>query len=58
MVQATIACLVTNPVDVVKTRIMNMKSAADGAAPKYRGMADCFLKMLRTEGPWAGCDWL
>lgn len=38
--------IVTSPIDVVKTRVMNV----DPAAPAYNSMLDCFAKMLRTEG--------
>ena len=63
-----IAVLVTNPVDIVKTRIMNQRAsyreaaaaAADAAAARapagaavYRSPADCCAKILATEGPRA-----
>ncbi len=38
--------LVTSPVDVVKTRVMNV----DPKKPAYSGMLDCFQKILRIEG--------
>lgn len=50
------ANVVANPFDVVKSRMQNMKIAADGSA-MYAGMADCFVKSIRSEGPmvlWAG----
>ena len=39
--------IVTSPVDVIKTRVMNV----DPKNPAYSGMADCFFKIVRTEGP-------
>jgi hypothetical protein len=39
--------LVTSPMDVVKTRTMNVCATN----PAYSGMLDCFQKILRTEGP-------
>ena len=39
------ACVLNNPVDVVKTRIMN----AD--AGKYTGIVDCVVKTFKAEGP-------
>eukprot|EP01012_Entosiphon_sulcatum_P031717 TRINITY_DN4041_c0_g1_i1.p1 TRINITY_DN4041_c0_g1~~TRINITY_DN4041_c0_g1_i1.p1 ORF type:complete len:317 (+),score=18.83 TRINITY_DN4041_c0_g1_i1:75-1025(+) len=50
-----VAVAVTNPVDVVKTRVMNQSVAyhlAQGPN-QYRGPVDCFLKIVRTEGPLA-----
>jgi hypothetical protein len=38
--------LVTSPIDVVKTRVMNV----DPKAPAYSGMVDCFKKVSRVEG--------
>mmetsp|Transcript_1491 Transcript_1491/g.991 ORF Transcript_1491/g.991 Transcript_1491/m.991 type:complete len:93 (+) Transcript_1491:565-843(+) len=39
--------IVTSPIDVVKTRIMNQK--ADGQKV-YKGMSDCFIKTYQAEG--------
>lgn len=47
-----VAAVVTNPVDVIKTRVMNMK-VEPGAAPPYSGALDCALKTVRAEGPMA-----
>ncbi|CAH1437013.1 mitochondrial uncoupling protein 5 [Lactuca sativa] len=47
-----IASVVTNPIDVIKTRVMNMKVEA-GEAPPYAGATDCALKTIKTEGPMA-----
>ncbi|MQL98705.1 hypothetical protein Taro_031409 [Colocasia esculenta] len=47
-----VAALASNPVDVVKTRVMNMKVEA-GAPPPYAGALDCALKTVRAEGPMA-----
>ncbi|KAJ1442154.1 Mitochondrial carrier protein [Sesbania bispinosa] len=47
-----VAAVVSNPVDVIKTRVMNMK-VEPGAAPPYSGALDCVLKTVRAEGPMA-----
>ncbi|XP_049848605.1 mitochondrial substrate carrier family protein ucpB-like [Schistocerca gregaria] len=45
------AAITTNPVDVVKTRLMN-ESTLGSNDPKhlYRGMLDCAYKIAKTEG--------
>ena len=45
-----VAAVASNPVDVVKTRVMNMK-VEKGAPPPYAGALDCALKTVRAEGP-------
>lgn len=47
-----VAAVASNPVDVIKTRVMNMK-VEPGAAPPYSGPLDCALKTVRAEGPMA-----
>ncbi|XP_057783863.1 mitochondrial uncoupling protein 5-like [Salvia miltiorrhiza] len=47
-----VAAVASNPVDVVKTRVMNMKVEAGKAAP-YSGAVDCAVKMIKAEGPMA-----
>ncbi|KAM7277018.1 hypothetical protein ACFE04_018884 [Oxalis oulophora] len=47
-----VAAVASNPVDVIKTRVMNMKVEAGKAAP-YGGALDCALKTVRAEGPMA-----
>ncbi|XP_027347898.1 mitochondrial uncoupling protein 5-like [Abrus precatorius] len=47
-----VAAITSNPVDVIKTRVMNMK-VEPGAAPPYSGAVDCALKTVRAEGPMA-----
>eukprot|EP00747_Dinoflagellata_sp_TGD_P029395 gnl/TRDRNA2_/TRDRNA2_133888_c0_seq1.p1 gnl/TRDRNA2_/TRDRNA2_133888_c0~~gnl/TRDRNA2_/TRDRNA2_133888_c0_seq1.p1 ORF type:complete len:317 (-),score=39.37 gnl/TRDRNA2_/TRDRNA2_133888_c0_seq1:284-1126(-) len=47
---ATVACIVTSPVDVVKTRIMNMQR---DHGISYKGPLDVVWKTLKTEGPLA-----
>lgn len=47
-----IAAVASNPADVVKTRMMNMKVEA-GEKPPYAGALDCALKTVRSEGPMA-----
>ncbi|XP_041000676.1 mitochondrial uncoupling protein 5-like [Juglans microcarpa x Juglans regia] len=47
-----VAAVASNPVDVIKTRVMNMKVEAGAEAP-YSGALDCALKTVRAEGPLA-----
>ncbi|KAL9313789.1 hypothetical protein ACSQ67_019241 [Phaseolus vulgaris] len=42
-----VASVASNPIDVIKTRVMNMKVDA------YNGALDCALKTVRAEGPLA-----
>lgn len=45
-----VAAVASNPVDVIKTRVMNMK-VEPGMAPPYSGALDCAVKTVRAEGP-------
>lgn len=47
-----VAAAASNPVDVIKTRVMNMK-VEPGRPPPYSGAMDCLLKTVRSEGPMA-----
>ncbi|KAJ6811753.1 putative mitochondrial uncoupling protein 5 [Iris pallida] len=47
-----VAAATSNPVDVIKTRVMNMK-VEKGAAPPYSGALDCAMRTVRAEGPMA-----
>ncbi|XP_057542233.1 mitochondrial uncoupling protein 5 [Amaranthus tricolor] len=47
-----VAAVVSNPVDVIKTRVMNMK-VGSGETPPYKGAIDCALKTVKAEGPMA-----
>lgn len=47
-----VAAVASNPVDVIKTRVMNMK-VEPGMAPPYKGALDCALKTIKAEGPLA-----
>ena len=50
------ASFATNPIDVVKTRLQ--VSGANPGLFDYKGPVDCFVKLLRAEGPmalFAGC---
>jgi solute carrier family 25 oxoglutarate transporter 11 len=47
-----VAAVASNPVDVIKTRVMNMKVEA-GSVPPYNGALDCALKTIKAEGPMA-----
>eukprot|EP00541_Cyclophora_tenuis_P017666 CAMPEP_0116571038 /NCGR_PEP_ID=MMETSP0397-20121206/17316_1 /TAXON_ID=216820 /ORGANISM="Cyclophora tenuis, Strain ECT3854" /LENGTH=144 /DNA_ID=CAMNT_0004099047 /DNA_START=10 /DNA_END=444 /DNA_ORIENTATION=+ len=46
---ALFAGLLTNPVDVVKTRMMTQ--AASNAVVPYSSALDCFINIVKTEGP-------
>lgn len=47
-----VAAVASNPVDVIKTRVMTMKVEPGRAAP-YSGALDCAIKTVRAEGPMA-----
>ncbi|KAL3527516.1 hypothetical protein ACH5RR_012172 [Cinchona calisaya] len=47
-----VAAVASNPVDVIKTRVMSMK-VEPGMAPPYSGALDCAMKTIRAEGPLA-----
>lgn len=47
-----VAAVASNPVDVIKTRVMNMK-VEPGKAPPYKGAIDCAMKTVKAEGPMA-----
>ncbi|KAI3412771.1 uncharacterized protein J3R85_016890 [Psidium guajava] len=47
-----VAAVASNPIDVIKTRVMNMK-VEPGQAPPYAGALDCAMKTIRSEGPLA-----
>ncbi|KAI4321111.1 hypothetical protein MLD38_034531 [Melastoma candidum] len=47
-----VAAVASNPVDVIKTRVMNMK-VVPGEEPPYAGAMDCAIKTVRAEGPLA-----
>ncbi|CAN4114846.1 unnamed protein product [Withania somnifera] len=47
-----VASVVSNPVDVIKTRVMNMKMGP-GMVPPYNGALDCAMKTIKAEGPMA-----
>ncbi|CAN8314764.1 unnamed protein product [Cochlearia groenlandica] len=44
-----VAAVASNPVDVIKTRVMNMK-VVEGIAPPYKGAVDCAVKTVKAEG--------
>ncbi|KAJ4913082.1 Mitochondrial uncoupling protein 4 [Raphanus sativus] len=48
-----VAAVASNPVDVIKTRVMNMKVDASGGEARYKGAWDCAVKTVRAEGPMA-----
>lgn len=47
-----VASVASNPVDVIKTRVMNMR-VEPGAPPPYKGAIDCAVKTVTAEGPFA-----
>ncbi|KAK8652788.1 hypothetical protein V6N13_126813 [Hibiscus sabdariffa] len=47
-----VAAVVSNPVDVIKTRVMNMK-VVPGEKPPYAGSLDCAVQTVKGEGPMA-----
>uniref|UniRef100_A0A1D1ZCP3 Putative mitochondrial 2-oxoglutarate/malate carrier protein n=1 Tax=Anthurium amnicola TaxID=1678845 RepID=A0A1D1ZCP3_9ARAE len=48
-----VAAVASNPVDVVKTRVMNMRVEGVGAVAPYKGAVDCAVKTVRAEGVMA-----
>lgn len=49
---ACVASITSNPVDIVKTRLMNMSPDANGKMP-YAGVVDCGAKIVSNEGFFA-----
>jgi solute carrier family 25 oxoglutarate transporter 11 len=47
-----VASVASNPIDVIKTRVMNMK-VEPGVEPPYKGAFDCAMKTIKAEGPMA-----
>ncbi|KAM8975658.1 kidney mitochondrial carrier protein 1 [Pelodytes ibericus] len=45
--------LASNPVDVVRTRMMNQRTVCDGSASSYKGTLDCLLQTWKNEGFFA-----
>ncbi|XP_050436045.1 mitochondrial glutamate carrier 1-like isoform X2 [Adelges cooleyi] len=50
-VAGSTAALFVNPIDVIKTRLQAIKKFETEV--EYKGVADCFMKTLRSEGPLA-----
>lgn len=44
------AASTTSPVDVVKTRMMNQAKDSQGRPKVYKGITDCFVKIIKHEG--------
>jgi hypothetical protein len=42
--------VVTSPVDMVRTRLMNQPLDAAGRGKLYKGMVDCGMQTIRNEG--------
>jgi hypothetical protein len=47
---AFIATVITNPLDVIKTRIMNQQKQSSHEGIIYKNSFDCAIKVLKTEG--------
>ncbi|CAK7355180.1 unnamed protein product [Dovyalis caffra] len=45
-----VASVASNPIDVIKTRVMNMK-VKPGVKQPYKGALDCAMKTIKAEGP-------
>lgn len=52
MTAGIVAALCSQPVDLVKNRLMN-QPAGPGITPMYTGMVDCMVKMVKDEGVFA-----
>lgn len=50
MFASLVANAVSNPFDVVKSRVQNMPKALPGEAALYTSMTDCFTKTIAKEG--------
>ncbi|GAU23690.1 hypothetical protein TSUD_304650 [Trifolium subterraneum] len=48
-----VAAVASNPIDVIKTRVMTMKVESSGEGVPYKGALDCAVKTVRAEGPMA-----
>jgi hypothetical protein len=45
-----IATVVTSPIDVAKTRIMNQKPDPVTGQLQYKGVSDCLIRTMKSEG--------
>ncbi|KAK9401627.1 kidney mitochondrial carrier protein 1 [Crotalus adamanteus] len=45
--------LASNPIDVVRTRMMNQRTVRTGPQPGYKGTLDCLLQTWKNEGFFA-----
>jgi len=48
-----VAAVASNPIDVIKTRVMSMKVGSGGEGAPYKGALDCAVKTVRAEGVMA-----
>lgn len=48
-----VGALASNPVDVVRTRMMNQRDLRDGRCSGYKGTLDCLLQTWKNEGFFA-----
>jgi len=51
MCASFVANTVSNPFDVVKSRVQNMPKPTPSNPAMYSGMVDCFVKSVKGEGP-------
>ncbi|PRP73550.1 hypothetical protein PROFUN_02559 [Planoprotostelium fungivorum] len=57
VIAAFVASVITNPMDVIKTRIMNQAKTAAPGTVLYKSSLDCAVNILKHEGPlgfWKG----
>eukprot|EP00656_Telonema_subtile_P029547 TRINITY_DN32664_c0_g1_i3.p1 TRINITY_DN32664_c0_g1~~TRINITY_DN32664_c0_g1_i3.p1 ORF type:complete len:156 (+),score=54.27 TRINITY_DN32664_c0_g1_i3:91-558(+) len=53
LVAGVVSSCVSNPVDVVKTRMMNMVMDPVTGKPMYKGPLDCVMQTVKQEGVFA-----
>ncbi|XP_074074468.1 solute carrier family 25 member 34 isoform X2 [Macrotis lagotis] len=51
MISSVAVVIVMTPFDVVSTRLYNQPVDSSGKGQLYRGLLDCLVKIIRTEGP-------
>ena len=52
MLSSFVVVFFMTPFDVVSTRLYNQPTTTSGTGEFYRGVGDCFAKILRSEGLW------
>lgn len=51
LISGYVSTVASSPFDVVKSRLMGQPVDASGKGVLYKGMTDCFSKLVRQEGP-------